>query len=694
MGYVSCGLVASGEEALEKAASERPDVVLMDIRLRGEMSGLQAADGIARQFSIPVIYLTAYADEGVLQQAKVTHPYGYLTKPVRDKELRASIEVALFRSETDRRMRQVNAVLRSIRGVDQLLTRERDRQRLLQEACRILVQTRGYLLVWMAGPEPAPGGLCVLAAAGLTEDLVAPGGMVSRADLPESAPTWVALLQRAPVVGSSPSTADTPCPWEQKAVARGCVSKAAVPMVCGDSFLGVLTVCADRVAAFDDDEVALLEELAADLAFALHHIESEDRRLRAERELRQAHDELERRVEDRTRELRQANSELRAEIDARGRAERTLADREAQLRALLDNIPDLAWLKNTESVYLAANQALSVALGRPIDQIVGHPDADLSPPDLAAQRRDDDLGVMGSGQARRAIESRASPDGEPVWVETIKSPVRNERGEIIGTAGVARDISELKRAEQRILDSLEKERQLNEMKTRFIATASHEFRTPMTVAAGFAEMLRNQFDRLSEEKRRVLLDRILDAVWRVTQMLEDVLILNRADQGRTAFKPVQLSLSSLIRDLIEEVRSADEDHHAFLFDAGESTGEGYADESLLRPVLSNVLTNAARYSAPEKPVRVRLDCLEGQAIIEIEDQGIGIPAEDQPRVFLPFERGRNVGKIRGSGMGLSVAQRLVGLHQGTITFTSQLGTGSTFTIRVPIAPAPAAGPAA
>lgn len=684
MGYEISGLLATGEEAVAQCATLRPDVVLMDIRLRGEMTGVQAAEQIGRQLEIPVIYLTAYADETVLQQAKVTQPYGYLTKPVRDKELRASIEMALFKGATDRKVKHLHQVLRAIRSVNQLLTRERDGQRLLEEACRILIQTRGYLLVWIGTAEPAANRVRPRAYAGLNDGYL--DQMVISLDQEPTGlgPTTLAIRADQPVVCRDIATDPAFAPWRDLSLAQGFRSTAAIPMKRGPRLFGVLNVYADHGDIFDRDELSLLAELADDLAYGLQSMEEEAGRQQAEQALRKAHGDLERRVEERTTELASAYADLRRLVAAREFAENALAERQAQLLAILDNIPDLAWLKDRHFVFLAVNQAVAEAHGLPVEEIIGKTDFDLSPRELAEAYRAADEEVIRTGERKRIVEQHSSASGTPIWIETIKTPVRNANGDIIGTAGIARDISELKHAEERILQLLDKERQLSELKTRFISTASHEFRTPMTVAAGFAEMLRNQYDRLTEEKRRALLDRILESIWRVTGMLEDVLAINRVDQGKLTFSPARLDLAGLVSDVVEEIKLTDKAEHSFAVDAAPVPPEACADENLLRQILNNLLTNAIRYSPPASSIHVRLRCEDQLATLEIEDHGIGIPPEDQPRIFDPFERGRNVGRTRGSGLGLHIVKRLVELHRGKITFVSQLGSGSTFTVQIPI----------
>ena len=116
LGYEVLDIIAAGEDAIQKADQLRPDIILMDIRLRGEMTGIEAAIQIHLTNDIPIVFLTAYADEPILQRVKFSNPYAYLTKPVRDKELQASIEVAIYKHQADRKLKHLNYVLHAIRN--------------------------------------------------------------------------------------------------------------------------------------------------------------------------------------------------------------------------------------------------------------------------------------------------------------------------------------------------------------------------------------------------------------------------------------------------------------------------------------------------------------------------------------------------------------------------------------------------
>jgi len=359
LGYEVAAVVATGEAAVEQAFELHPAAILMDIRLRGAMTGVEAAEQIRARLGTPVIYLTAYSDEVLLRQARATEPYGYLTKPVREQELRATLEIALYKHQMDQKLKHLHQVLRAVRNINRLITREQDTQRLLDEACHILVQTRGYLLVWIGQTQEDSQRVLPVARAGEGIDHL------------ESVTTWdesengqeaigTAIRTRQSVVCQEIATDPRCTPWREAAVARGYASLAAVPMRHGERLFGVLCVYAQRPRAFDEEEVGLLEEVAGDLAFAWQGIETEIERQQAREALRKAHDELERKVMERTAELSRANAALRLEITERERAEAALQQAHDELeQRIAERTRELATLYD---VTVVASESLNLQM--------------------------------------------------------------------------------------------------------------------------------------------------------------------------------------------------------------------------------------------------------------------------------------------------------------------------------------------
>jgi signal transduction histidine kinase len=239
-------------------------------------------------------------------------------------------------------------------------------------------------------------------------------------------------------------------------------------------------------------------------------------------------------------------------------------------------------------------------------------------------------------------------------------------------------------AQEQARSALEREQQLSRLKSRFISLASHEFRNPLTVAAASAEILQKHFAQLEESRRNELFELIRGSAQRITAMLDEVLVIGRAENGRETFAPVPVDLAALVRGFVEEARLADRDSHKFHFDCPAPTLPGEGDTRLLRHILSNLLSNAALYSPPASPIETTLARTEEAVLIAIRDHGRGIPLEDRERMWEAFERGSNVKDRAGSGLGLHIAKLMADLHGATLACESEVGRGTTFVLRLPI----------
>jgi PAS domain S-box-containing protein len=285
LGYQTAGMAATGKAAVEMALTQKPDAILMDIRLRGEMTGIQAAEEIHRSADIPVIYLTAYTEENLVRQASITDAYAYLAKPVRDRELRASLEMALYKHAMEKRLQHLNQVLRAVRDINQLITRQHDVQRLLDEACRILVQTRGYRLVWIGKTMLEDRLVHPIAWAGEEAGYLDQVEISWDENPTRQEPSGVAIREKQPVVCHDLAADPELLPWHESILEHGILSLAAIPIEQEQRLVNVLSVYGDRTDLFGDEEVDLLDEVAHDLAFALVALEEEAARKRAEVEI-------------------------------------------------------------------------------------------------------------------------------------------------------------------------------------------------------------------------------------------------------------------------------------------------------------------------------------------------------------------------------------------------------------------------
>ena len=246
-----------------------------------------------------------------------------------------------------------------------------------------------------------------------------------------------------------------------------------------------------------------------------------------------------------------------------------------------------------------------------------------------------------------------------------------------------RDISDRKRVESEIRKALEKERELNALKTRLVRTISHEYRTPLATIILAADTLTKYNERLELEQRFSTLKKIQTAAHQMAHMIDDILLSNQIESGKLAFNPVLLDIVRFCEKLVEDVKLLGNHRHRITFFQRDGARRVHLDATLVRQIITNLLTNAIKYSPNGGCVRLHFSCGNGKAVFQVEDQGIGIPPEDQPKIFEPFHRGSNADTIQGTGLGLAIVKKAVELHGGEIRFQTQVGVGTTFTVKLP-----------
>ena len=461
LGYAVVGIAASGEKAVEKATQLRPDLVLMDIRLKGDMDGIQAAQQIWESLSIPVIFVTGHSDQSTLERATITAPFGYVLKPVKERELSVAIAIALQRYE---REQLLSAILR-----------------------------------------------------GMGDGVI--------------------VVDKEHRVKSLNKVAESLTGWQ--------VSEAR--------------------------ERQLTEVL-------------------------------------------------------------NLVDEQTQQP--VDN-PVTAVLQQDTIIYLQENTLLM------------------------------------------------SKNGATIPIGDSAAPIKDNKGALAGAVMVFRDISDRKRAEEAIRQQLEKERKLNQLQTQFIRTVSHEYRTPLSVILACSQLLESNADRLDREKQLRNCQKIQHSVRYMVKLLENVWLFKQGELGQLMFNPVPLDLEQFCRQLVEEYQVMTSEGQEIQLLCHGKRRTACVDEKLLQQILGNLLSNALKYSPHGCTVSLTMTCKNNRVIFQVCDQGIGIPLEDQSHIFESFHRATNVDTIRGTGMGLAIVKKAVDLHGGEISFDSEVGVGTTFTVTLP-----------
>jgi PAS domain S-box-containing protein len=275
--------------------------------------------------------------------------------------------------------------------------------------------------------------------------------------------------------------------------------------------------------------------------------------------------------------------------------------------------------------------------------------------------------------------------GDWVWVLSRGRVVEHsDDGSALRMIWTSVDITQRKRAEVELLSALQREKELSEMKSRFVSIASHELRTPLATILSSAELLEHYSDGLSAEDKLKMLHGIEAAVKRMNTMIEDVLIIGKAEAGALQFEPKPVDLRELCHKVVEELRGGVAKQHVIRFEQQFERGNLNLDEKLLRHILTNLLSNAVKYSPSGSTVSLQLAERDSDALIEVVDQGIGIPLEDQARLFESFHRASNVGTRQGTGLGLVIVKKAVELHGGTIAIESKQDVGTKISVRLPL----------
>ncbi|MEW6496544.1 MAG: PAS domain S-box protein [Cyanobacteriota bacterium] len=390
-----------------------------------------------------------------------------------------------------------------------------------------------------------------------------------------------------------------------------------------------------------------------------------------------------------------------------------LRSRDEQFRQLTENIHEVFFLTTPDlSKMLYISPAYEEVWGRTAKNLYEQPQSWLE--SVHPEDRDRILAALARHiQDKQEFEEEyriVRPDNSVRWVWVRAFHVLNKAGSSERIAGIAEDVTERKLAEVEIVNALAKEKELGDLKSRFISITSHEFRTPLTTILSTTELL--EYYEWTKQEEVEQLHLIEDAVKHLLDLLEDLLFIGTAEAGQVRFHPEPLELNEFCQQLVAEIQRGIEtrqqplEHsypaqmrsqtvttsvqrftgvqHTLTFTCQGQRFLACMDKKLLRQLLCNLLLNAIKYSPAGGKVHFELICQDDKAIFRVQDRGIGIPKEDHPRLFEFFHRGKNVGAIAGTGLGLAIVKTCVDLHRGEITVDSEVGVGTRFTVSLPL----------
>lgn len=402
---------------------------------------------------------------------------------------------------------------------------------------------------------------------------------------------------------------------------------------------------------------------------------SENKRERAE--MRSINDQLESRIELRTKELNNLNLQLEQQFEAL---------EVSTIFSITDKVGNITHV----------NQKFVDISGYSEDELIGQNHRILKSGRQPKEVFSDMWDTISNGRSWTGEICNKTKNGEIYWVYTTIYPLKDETGQVTRYISVRFDItdmkdqaeelqqktSELEKAKLELSRNLEKERELSEIKSRFIATASHQFRTPISVIQanlGILSITKESMDSEFQSRFDRIFDKVKGQIRKMTDLMDEVLILSKIDNGNTEVRAKAVDTIDVCRKIVDNFNEMSNRERVILNVTGEKK-ELMLDVNMFEHSLSNFISNALKYSSSEEDVRVSLKFEKVKLVIIVEDKGIGVPEDDLRRIFEPFYRATNTVEYQGTGLGLSIAKEYIELNNGDVFVESKVGRGTTVSI--------------
>lgn len=375
------------------------------------------------------------------------------------------------------------------------------------------------------------------------------------------------------------------------------------------------------------------------------------------------------------------------DIHKRKTAEIALMESEERFRLMSDTMSDIVALHSVSGSVFYVSKSVKTLLDYDPESIISQNSYELVHPDDQDKMENEIYGPILRGEIDKGIiQNRLKhKNGTYLWFETIVQPIFNG-SDVEVLLSTSREITERKKAELNMQRALQKEKELSELKSRFISMASHEFRTPLTSINSSIDVLEHYTNEIRSKHKNALFKhfgRIRDQIVRLTHLMNDILILGKREANKMPFEPKETNIIDLCLKHIEENHLNRSDNRSVEFKVEGQERTVFADEDLINHILSNALSNAFKYSEgcqnPELSIAFKANYYE----ISIRDFGIGIPENEKNQLFESFFRANNASAIQGTGLGLVIMKQFVEMHGGEIYLQSKVNEGTTVSIKLP-----------
>lgn len=374
------------------------------------------------------------------------------------------------------------------------------------------------------------------------------------------------------------------------------------------------------------------------------------------------------------------------------RMQESLSKQCAYLQQIIQVNPHLIYAKDPQGRFRLANQAFAEAYGRTVAELIGHTDADFNPnPKLVERYKRDDLAVLLSGQELSSPEERiVNHQGQKQWRKTIKRRIVDEYGTGFQVLGVATDITELKETEKALTQAHKQAQEANNLKTQLLANVSHDMRTPLGAILGYAEMLQEHIYGPLGNRQYAAISEIIDSAGQLLSFMNNLMNLARIESGEVVIKPARLEPEELLSVVCSSlgVLAHNKNIELTTHIGTDTPASVLGDRYWLQQVLFNLVSNAIKFTEHGRVFIQSYRADEANWAIDVSDTGPGIPVEAQTYIFESFRQvdGTPTRKHGGSGVGLSIVKQLTDLMGGQVKLNSKVGSGSTFTILLPLEP--------